>query len=52
VGDGAAALDVGFFDQGDLQVAPPVAGFVGGAAAAEAAADDQNVGVDEAGFSR
>ena len=50
VGDGAAALDVGLFDQGDLQIAAPVSRFVGGAAAAEAAADDEDVGVDDVGF--
>src|SRR5256886_13508686 len=50
VGDGAAALDVRFFDPDDLQVASPVPGLVGCAAAGHAAADDQDVRVDEHGF--
>src|SRR5262249_32632937 len=47
LGDRAAALDVGFFDAHDFQIAAPVSGLVGGAAAAHAAADDENVGIDE-----
>ena len=46
LGDGAAALDVRLLDYDDLLVASPVAGLVGGAAAAEPAADDEDVGVD------
>ncbi len=48
--DGAAALDVGFLDADDLQVASPVARFVGRAATGHAAADDEDVGVDDNGF--
>ena len=51
VRDGAAPLDVRLFDQDDLQVPSPVAGFVSGAAAAETAADDENVGIHELGVS-
>src|SRR5438552_14138148 len=50
LGDGAAPLDVRFLDADDLQVASPVARFVGGAATRHAAADDEDVGVDEYGF--
>src|SRR6266850_5667978 len=50
LGDGAAALDVRFLDADDLQVASPVARFVGRAAAGHAAADDEDVRVDEYGF--
>ena len=48
---GAAALDVGLFDEDDLQVPSPVARFVSGAAAAKAAAYDEDVGIDELGSS-
>ena len=48
--DRAAALDVRFLDADDLQVAPPVAGFVGGPAAAHAAADDEDVRIHEHGL--
>ena len=47
LGDRAAALDVRFLDAHDLQVAPPVAGLVGCPAAGHAAADDEDVRVDE-----
>ena len=47
LGDRAAALDVRFLDADDLQVAPPVAGLVGRPAAGHAAADDEDVRVDE-----
>ncbi len=48
--DGAAALDVGLLDADDLEIATPVAGFVRGAAPGHAAADDENVGIDEDGL--
>ena len=47
LGDGAAALDVRFLDADDLQVAPPVPRLVRRAAAGHAAADDEDVRVDE-----
>src|SRR3546814_5728400 len=47
----AAALDVLFFDADDLQVTPPVAGFVRGPTPAHAAADDEDVRIHEHGFS-
>ena len=50
LGDGAAALDVRFLDADDLQVAPPVPRLVGRAAAGHAAADDEDVRVDEHGL--
>ena len=50
LGDGAAALDVRFLDADDLQVASPVAGLVGRSAAGHAAADDEDVRVDEHGL--
>src|SRR4029077_8621684 len=50
LGDRAAALDIGFFDADDFQIAPPVSGLIGGAAAAHAAADDEDVGVYEYGL--
>ena len=50
LGDGAAALDVRFLDADDLEVASPVAGLVGRSAAGHAAADDEDVRVDEYGF--
>src|SRR5690242_12137825 len=50
LGDGAAALDIGLLDADDSQVAAPVSGFIGGAAAAHAAADDENVGIHEYGL--
>src|SRR3546814_10163630 len=49
--DRAAALDVRFFDADDLQVTPPVAGFVRGPTPAHAAADDEDVRIHEHGFS-
>ena len=48
--DRAAALDVRLLDAHDLQVAPPIAAFVGRAATRHAAADDEDVGVDENGL--
>src|SRR2546428_1719111 len=50
LGDGAAPLDVGLLDADDLQVATPVARFVGCPAPGHAAADDEDVRVDEYGF--
>ncbi len=50
LGHRAAALDVGFLDTDDLEVASPVPGLVSGAAAAHPATDDEDVGVDEYGF--
>ena len=50
LGDGAGALDVRLLDADDLEVASPVAGLVGGAAAGHAAADDQDVGIHQDGF--
>src|SRR5438034_11443642 len=50
LGDGAAALDVRFFDADDLQVASPVPGFVGRPATGHPAADDEDVRVDEYGL--
>jgi hypothetical protein len=47
----AAALDVRLFDEDDLQVPPPVPGFVRGPAAAKATADDEDVRIHEPGFS-
>ena len=47
LGHGAAALDVRLLDADHLQVAPPVAGLVGRPAAGHAAADDEDVRVDE-----
>ncbi len=49
--NGAAALDVGLFHQDDLEIPPPVPRFVGRPAPAEAAADDEDVRIDEAGSS-
>jgi hypothetical protein len=49
--DGAAALDIRLFDADDLEIAAPVAGFVCGAAAGHAAADDKDVGIHENRFS-
>ncbi len=50
--DGTASLDVRLLDEDDLQVAAPIARFVGGAASAKAAAHDEDVRIDEAGSSR
>ena len=46
----AAALDVRLLDTDDLKVASPVSGLVSGAAPAHSATDDENVRVDEYGF--
>ena len=51
LGHRAAALDVRLLDADDLEVAAPIAGFVGGAATGHAAADDENVRIHEDGFS-
>ena len=50
LGDRAGALDVRLLDTDDLEVASPVAGLVGGAAAGHAATDDQDVGIHQDGF--
>src|SRR5205809_8092792 len=47
LGDGAAALDVRFLDEDDLQVASSVPGFVGRPATGHPAADDEDVRIDE-----
>ena len=46
----AAALDVGFLDADDLQVASPIPGFVGGPTARHATADDENIRIDKNRF--
>ena len=50
LGHRATAIDVGLLGHYNLEVAPPVAGFVGGAGAAHAAADNQDVAVFVNGF--
>ena len=45
--DRAAALDVRLFDADNLQVPPPVPGFVSSATAGHAAADNENIRIDE-----
>ena len=49
--DRAAALDVRFLDADDLEVTPPVPGFVSGPTPAHAAADDEDVRIHEHGLS-
>ena len=49
--DGAAALDIGLFGAHDLQIAPPIPGFVRRPAAGHAAADDQDIGLHKYRFS-
>jgi hypothetical protein len=49
--DRAAALDIRLFDADNLQVASPVPGFVCRPAASHAAADDEDVRIDENRFS-
>jgi hypothetical protein len=51
LGNGTAALDVGLFDQNDLEVSPPVPRFVSGATTTKATAYDEDVGIDELGSS-
>ena len=46
----AAALDVRLLDADDLEIASPVPGFVRGAAAGHAAADDEDIGIHEDRF--
>ena len=46
LGDRSAALDIGFLDADNLEVAAPVARLVGGAAAGHAATDDKDIGFD------
>src|SRR5262245_36612207 len=48
--DGAAALDVRLLDAHNLQVAPPIPGFVCGPAASHAAADDEDIRIHEHRF--
>src|SRR5262249_54195664 len=48
--DRATAFDIGFLDADDFQIATPVLGFIGGAAAAHAATDDEDVGIHEHGL--
>jgi hypothetical protein len=47
LGDGAAAIDICLLDADNLEVAPPIPGFVGGSAASHAAADDEDIGIYE-----
>jgi hypothetical protein len=49
--DRATALDIRFFDADDLQVTPPVPGFVRGATSSHAAADDEDIRIHEHSFS-
>ena len=48
--DRAAAFDVRLLDADDLEIASPVPGFVRGAAAGHAAADDEDIRIHEDRF--
>src|SRR5262249_48004694 len=50
LGDCAAALDICLLNAHNFQIAAPVPGLIGGAAAAHAAADDENVGIAKNGL--
>ena len=47
LGDRTAALDVRLFDADNLQVPPPVPGFVCSPTAGHTAADNENIGINE-----
>ena len=50
LGDGAAAFDTCLLDAHDLEVAPPIPGFVRCSATGHTAADDEDIGIHENRF--